>query len=70
MKHGKSDTGRRNGLAEDRKPAGCKDKDPVKDMNKARGTIAALTTTEGSTRRNESPKDKKPTRSEDMKRYG
>ena len=65
-KHGKSDTGRRNGPAEDRKPAGYKDKDPVNGTDKARGVIAALAITEGSTRRNKSPKDKEPTRLKDM----
>src|SRR5437762_8869204 len=64
--------GRRNGSAEDRKPARSKDTDhaegkgskdaPVQDMEKARGTIAALAT-EGSTRRDKSPR--MPTRSKD-----
>ena len=65
MRYGKSDAGRRNSSAEDRKPAGCKDKDPAKDM--AKGTIAALSTTKGSTRRDKPPKDKEPTRLEDRK---
>ena len=64
MKHGKSNADRRNSPAEDRKLAGYKDKDPMKD--KVRDTIAALSTTEGSTRRDKLPKDKKPTRLEDM----
>ena len=65
MKHGISDTGRRNGSAEDRKPArskdmdhadatGYKDQDPVKDT--ARGAIATLATMDGSTRRSKSPR--------------
>ena len=65
MRYGKSDAGRRNSSAEDRKPAGCKDKDPARDM--AKGTIAALSTTKGSTRRDKPPKDKEPTRLEDRK---
>ena len=55
MRYGKSDAGRRNSSAEDRKPAGCKDKDPAKDMAKR------------STRRDKPPKDKEPTRLEDRK---
>ena len=66
--------GRRNGSAEDRKPArskdtdhadatGYKDKDPVKD--KARGAIATLATTNGSTRRSKSPR--MPTRAKGTK---
>ena len=74
MKHGKSDTGRRNGSAEDRKPARSEDtnlvdgigkgrKDaPVQELEKARDAIATLATTDGSIRRNKSPKDRMPTR--------
>ena len=77
MKHGISNTGRRNSSAEDmnvgrrnssaedRKPArskdtnhadvtGYEDQDPVKDM--ARGAIAMLAMTNGSTRRSKSPR--------------
>ena len=65
MKHGISDTGRRNSSAENRKPArskdtdhadatGYKDQDPVKDT--ARGAIAMLATANGSTRRSKSPR--------------
>ena len=77
MKHGISNTGRRNSSAEDmnagrrnssaedRKPArskdtdhadatGYKDQDPVKDT--ARGAIATLAMTNGSTRRSKSPR--------------
>ena len=73
-KPGISDAGRRNGSAEDRKPARSKDTDhaegkgrkaPVQELEKARGTIAALATTEGSTRRSKSPK--MPTRSKGTK---
>ena len=68
MKNGQTDNGR-NGSAEDRKPAGYKDKDPVdgigkgrkdapvQEMDKARGTIVALSTTDGSTRRSKPPRD-------------
>ena len=86
MKHGISDTdrrnssaedtnaGRKNDPAEDRKPArskdtnhangtGYKDKDPVRDT--ARGAIATLATTDGSTRRSKSSRI--PTRSKDTK---
>ena len=65
---------RKNDPAEDRKPArskdtdhadatGYKDQDPVKDT--ARGAIATLATTNGSTRRSKSPR--MPTRSKDTK---
>jgi hypothetical protein len=63
MKHGKSDTGRRNSSVKDKKPAGYKDKDPTEDT--ARDTITALATMKGLTKRNKSPKV--PTRSEDKK---
>ena len=76
-KHGQMDTGsrnssakdmnacRRNGSAEDRKPARSKDMDhvegkgrkaPVQEMEKARGMIAALAMMNESTRRSKSPK--------------
>ena len=65
--------GRRNGSAEDRKPArskdtdhadatGYKDKDPVRDT--VRGAIATLATMDGSTRRSKSPR--MPTRTKDV----
>jgi hypothetical protein len=66
--------GRSNGSAEDRKPARSKDMDhaegkgrkaPVQELEKARGTIAALATTDGSTRRSKSPR--MPTRSKGTK---
>ena len=75
MKHGQSDTCRRNDSADDRKPARSKDthlldgkgrKDaPVQEMKKARDTIAALATTKGSARRDKSPKI--PTRAKGTK---
>ena len=57
------DTGSRNSPVEDRKSAGCKDKDPVQEMDKGRGAIATLATMDGSTRRSKSPR--MPTRSKD-----
>jgi hypothetical protein len=55
-KFGQSDTGRRNGPAEDRKTAGCEDKDPVNGRDTTRGKISALSTTEEWIRRNKSSK--------------
>ena len=77
MKHGISDTGRRNSSAEDRKPTRSKDtdhadateykdQDPVKDT--ARGAIATLATTDESTRRNKSPR--MPTRTKGVDGIG
>src|SRR5205814_6970844 len=57
--------GSRNSPDEDRKPAEYKDKDPVQEMETARGSIAALATTKGSTRRDRSPE--MPTQAKGMK---
>jgi hypothetical protein len=60
----RSDASSRKSPAEDRKPAGYKDKDPVQEMEMARGTIE-LATTKGSTRRDRSPR--MPTRAKGTK---
>ena len=56
---GRKDKDPVDGIGKGRKDA------PVQEMEKARGTIAALATTEGSTRRSKSPR--MPTRSKDTK---
>ena len=61
-KHERLNIDRRNDSVENRKSTGYKVTDPVNDMDKVRDTIVALSTTKESIR-----KDKKPTRSEDMK---